>query len=208
MILKECVPGQSLVRGHTSALKNGENVILDVPPRIVNGRTLVPLRFVGEALGADVTWDDVARRVTIASETSQPNIPQEPGSPSQPAQSPLLPDVSMQLPEWVKSNLKHSFVEKKFDSALIYTEKISVKPLGKVSLVYKDLTYMQPWHRLPQVICWNTGCDYSPYMILTGNQDGAGGCIGRSMIHVMLSTMRTFPPTGQVQHMLTQPGSM
>lgn len=169
--------------GNTTALKNGENVILDVPPRIVNDRTLVPLRFVGEALGANVNWDDVARRVNIVSNTSRPSIPQEPGSPSQP---PLLhPGVSKQLPEWVKSGLKHSFVETKFDSALIYAEKISVKPLGKVLPVYKDLTYTQPWHRLPQVICWNTGCDYSPYMTFTGNQDGAGGCIGRSMIHVM-----------------------
>ena len=30
---------------------------LDVPPRIVDGRTMVPLRFVGEALGAEVLWN-------------------------------------------------------------------------------------------------------------------------------------------------------
>ncbi len=28
----------------------------DVPPQIINGRTLVPVRFVAEALGAKVEW--------------------------------------------------------------------------------------------------------------------------------------------------------
>ena len=35
---------------------NGEVVYLDVPPRIVHSRTHVPLRFVAEALGADVDY--------------------------------------------------------------------------------------------------------------------------------------------------------
>ena len=38
----------------------------DVTPFInSNDRTLVPLRFVAESLGADVQWDDVRRQVTI-----------------------------------------------------------------------------------------------------------------------------------------------
>ncbi|PYI57385.1 stalk domain-containing protein [Paenibacillus flagellatus] len=40
---------------------------LEVSPRIMNGSTMVPLRFVGEALGADVKWDDSLKTVTIAS---------------------------------------------------------------------------------------------------------------------------------------------
>src|SRR5687768_11564544 len=43
--------------GVTSARVNGQPVSLDVPAMIVRGRTLVPLRFVGEALGASVDWD-------------------------------------------------------------------------------------------------------------------------------------------------------
>ena len=35
---------------------NGETVYLDVPPRIIHSRTHVPLRFVGEALGATVDY--------------------------------------------------------------------------------------------------------------------------------------------------------
>jgi len=41
---------------------------LDVAPVIKNDRTLVPLRFVGEILGAEVIWDDAARTVTYISD--------------------------------------------------------------------------------------------------------------------------------------------
>lgn len=53
--------------GNKNAKRNGQQIILDVPARIIIGRTLVPLRFVGESLGADVNWDGVKRRVLIAS---------------------------------------------------------------------------------------------------------------------------------------------
>lgn len=35
---------------------NGKKMKLDVPPQVVNGRTLVPTRFISEALGAEVNW--------------------------------------------------------------------------------------------------------------------------------------------------------
>lgn len=35
---------------------NGKTVDLDVPPRVTEGRVFVPLRFVGEALEAEVEW--------------------------------------------------------------------------------------------------------------------------------------------------------
>jgi|GEM_PF-2322694 len=37
--------------------KNGEEIVLDVPAKIVNDRTLVPIRAVSEGLGARVEWD-------------------------------------------------------------------------------------------------------------------------------------------------------
>lgn len=46
-------------------LKNGKPVSLDVPPRIIRGRTMVPVRFVSEALGAQVHWDIARQRVVI-----------------------------------------------------------------------------------------------------------------------------------------------
>ncbi|MCX6063853.1 MAG: copper amine oxidase N-terminal domain-containing protein [Caldiserica bacterium] len=40
-------------------------ISLDAPPSIVSGRTLVPLRFISEQLGAGVVWDGITRTVTI-----------------------------------------------------------------------------------------------------------------------------------------------
>lgn len=45
--------------------KTGEVVTLDVPAKIVNGRTMVPVRAVEEAFGADVRWDDATRTVYV-----------------------------------------------------------------------------------------------------------------------------------------------
>lgn len=47
--------------------KNGNGIILDVPPCIVDGRTLVPIRAVSSSLGAKVEWDGSKRAVYITS---------------------------------------------------------------------------------------------------------------------------------------------
>ncbi|ABN52014.1 MAG TPA: copper amine oxidase [Hungateiclostridium thermocellum] len=44
---------------------NDNAVRLDVPARIVEGRTLVPVRFISESIGASVGWDDATRTVII-----------------------------------------------------------------------------------------------------------------------------------------------
>ena len=47
-------------------LKNGEEIELDVPARLVeDSRTLVPLRAVSEAFGCQVEWDEELQRVDI-----------------------------------------------------------------------------------------------------------------------------------------------
>lgn len=45
-----------LTMGKATAAVNGKKVKLDVPPKIIDGRTLVPMRFVGETLGAKVNY--------------------------------------------------------------------------------------------------------------------------------------------------------
>lgn len=45
-----------LTIGNATCLVNGKQVKLDVPAKIIAGRTLVPLRFVGETLGAKVNY--------------------------------------------------------------------------------------------------------------------------------------------------------
>ena len=47
-----------------SVVVNGNNVTFDQPPVIDNDRTLVPMRAIFEALGAEVEWDGETRTVT------------------------------------------------------------------------------------------------------------------------------------------------
>ena len=48
---------------------NGQEIQCDVAPQNINGRVLVPARFVAESLGASVTWDAANNAVVITSVT-------------------------------------------------------------------------------------------------------------------------------------------
>jgi hypothetical protein len=56
-------------------LINGNSIQCDVPPQIIDGRVLVPARFVAEALGATVSWDDANQTVIINSSSTTPQSP-------------------------------------------------------------------------------------------------------------------------------------
>jgi hypothetical protein len=43
-----------------------EKLEMDVPPMIVNNRTLLPLRFVTENFGALVDWNGVEQRILVS----------------------------------------------------------------------------------------------------------------------------------------------
>jgi hypothetical protein len=55
--------------GSRAAQVNGREVLLDVPAMTMAGSTMVPLRFVGETLGADVRWDSASQTVLISTDT-------------------------------------------------------------------------------------------------------------------------------------------
>ncbi|MGR4064853.1 MAG: copper amine oxidase N-terminal domain-containing protein [Vulcanimicrobiaceae bacterium] len=61
--------------GQRSASVNGHHVMLDNPPFIVGASTFVPLRFVSEALGASVSFDNRSKTVHIYSNASAPQPP-------------------------------------------------------------------------------------------------------------------------------------
>ncbi|MBC7194319.1 MAG: PKD domain-containing protein [Caldisericia bacterium] len=52
--------------GKTTYYVNDEIKNMDVAPIILEGRTLLPIRYVAEALGATVGWDGVEKKVTIS----------------------------------------------------------------------------------------------------------------------------------------------
>ncbi len=55
--------------GDNSMFINDEEKIMDVAPMIIDGRTLVPVRFVAEAFGCDVEWDEDTFTVVIKDES-------------------------------------------------------------------------------------------------------------------------------------------
>lgn len=51
---------------NTTAYVDGKAKKLDVPAQLVNNRTMVPARFISEALGCDVTWNQTTQTAAVA----------------------------------------------------------------------------------------------------------------------------------------------
>jgi competence protein ComEC len=58
---------------------NGSEMYPDVPPQLVGGRVLVPIRFISEAFGFQVHWDQAMQTAMVWSSGPMPPIP--PGTP-------------------------------------------------------------------------------------------------------------------------------
>lgn len=68
---------------------NGQVIEIDVPATIVNGRTMVPARFIAESLGAEVGWEGETSTVTI--QTAKIPTPE----PVEPAPVPEREEISI-----------------------------------------------------------------------------------------------------------------
>jgi outer membrane protein assembly factor BamB len=96
--------------GSRVAQADGQLLVLDVPPRLIDGRTLVPVRFVAEALGAAVTWEEPTQTVVItagapsgaALHTGAPSSREELLERALPA-TVMMNEASVQGAEWVAS---------------------------------------------------------------------------------------------------------
>lgn len=81
-----------LTLGSTLAFVNGQQVTLETPAETSLGRTMVPLRFVGEAFGANVNWNAQTRSVVITSPSTVP-------LPNPPEPQPQPPNPTEEAPE-------------------------------------------------------------------------------------------------------------
>jgi len=71
--------------GSTSPTINGTVKTIAVPGKVVNGSTLAPLRFIGEAFGGTVTWDGATQTATIVSaKTTAPVTETKPATETKP----------------------------------------------------------------------------------------------------------------------------
>lgn len=56
----------NLTIGNPVVQVNGKARVMDTVPVIRNDRTMVPVRYISEFLGAEVNWDDLTRTVSVA----------------------------------------------------------------------------------------------------------------------------------------------
>lgn len=55
----------SMTKGSTAVTVNGTTSQMDVTPVMKNGSLFIPLRYLGEAIGVDVTWDNTKKTLWI-----------------------------------------------------------------------------------------------------------------------------------------------
>lgn len=89
--------------GKSEALVNGSIIPIDalndkVKPLIINGRTMLPLRFVTENLGSDLIWDPTTKKVTITKDTKSDNPPVPPIGIVLPPIDPIFPIIEFAPP--------------------------------------------------------------------------------------------------------------
>ncbi|MCL2851679.1 MAG: N-acetylmuramoyl-L-alanine amidase family protein [Defluviitaleaceae bacterium] len=75
----------------------GSLVTMSIPPRIINGRTMIPLRFVSESFGFDVQWDGQRRVAYVA--RSERDLLHAPGINIPPSLLPGYEQVQESRPE-------------------------------------------------------------------------------------------------------------
>jgi|LSQX01.3.fsa_nt_gb hypothetical protein len=61
--------------GSNQPTVNGQATTIQVLAQIIDGRTYIPLRFVGEALGDEVVWDGATSTINITRGDGKPKIP-------------------------------------------------------------------------------------------------------------------------------------
>ncbi|MBP3360587.1 MAG: copper amine oxidase N-terminal domain-containing protein, partial [Clostridia bacterium] len=50
---------------NASAEVNNELKTMEVPARLIDGKTMIPMRFLSEALGYTVEWDEATRTASV-----------------------------------------------------------------------------------------------------------------------------------------------
>ncbi|PRO66997.1 stalk domain-containing protein [Alkalicoccus urumqiensis] len=108
------------------AFINDEEYQLDQTPEVKEGRTYVPLRFVSEALGAEVRWDGEAGSVYVN------NGPETEREVTQPEGENILSEQDLQLLDWMPAMPGESV-----DETLVSSEQL-------------DSQYPFDWHVFTQ----------------------------------------------------------
>lgn len=113
----------SMKVGSNAPLVNGSVKYLDAPAKLVNGRTMVPVRFISEAMGCQVEWNANTGCVNII---TNGNVVPAPPIPNPPESAPYIPNPSRQLvtPRGMlpnEENIQKSLTQEDFARLRSYT---------------------------------------------------------------------------------------
>lgn len=142
-------------------LRNSRNAKLDAAPITVNSRTMVPLRFVSEALGADVQWFGNTSQIFI-----------KPGGAATP---PSNTNQEMRG-VWLSYNDLAGFDRSKIDSMLDKAAAMKLNTVFVHARAFSDAFYKSeifPWsHKLTGVQGQAPAVDPLQYIITAGHNRG------------------------------------
>ncbi len=80
-----------------TARKNGKKETMPIPPKLINGKTMIPARYVAESLGFDVDFDSSTDTITIdtgKTTTKPPATTPTPTNPAAPVEKPTY-DITL-----------------------------------------------------------------------------------------------------------------
>lgn len=124
--------------GSKTATVNNQSLSLTAPPKFVNGATFVPLRFIGESLGAEVAWEQASQTVKI---TTQPTGEQNTQPKPQPHPNAPTKDRTVKA-EYAAFLSQEAMKDKKYESALIkINEAILLDPTNHLYYYNRGLVY-------------------------------------------------------------------
>lgn len=147
----------SLKVGSKTAKVNDQSLSLTAAPKLVNGSTLVPLRFIGESLGAEVAWEEASQTVQITTQTTdgtntKPNPEtQQPTNGEQPQPNAPTKDQIVKA-EYAAFLSQEAMKNKKYETALTkINEAINLDSSNYLyyynrGLIYEALEQMDKAH--------------------------------------------------------------
>ncbi|GAA0356595.1 copper amine oxidase N-terminal domain-containing protein [Bacillus horti] len=83
---------------------NGNPIASDIPPQIIQGRTMVSVRTISEALGAKASWDQANRRVTVDTLKNTVSFPENVPLSFEPLDLQNIEQLSSIPSTWVKQD--------------------------------------------------------------------------------------------------------
>ncbi|MFZ5969825.1 MAG: stalk domain-containing protein [Bacillota bacterium] len=117
-----------------------ETIRLDVPAKLVDNRTFVPVRFVAESLGATVEWDQQSYTVNIRTDIN----PVETVVSYETIMTHWIQDIE-EIKNWVESNYKNGGIYyKKVDHEIYILVSGGEKPTGGYSVEVDNVTMITP----------------------------------------------------------------